>query len=376
MIERRQATRRAFLAAAVTLVASGAAAQTPAPAADWPQFRGNHTLTGLTTAAVPAALKVKWTFEAGEAVESSAAIAGGVVYVGSQKGELLALDAATGKPRWRYQTVEGIGESSPAVSTALGLVFVGDLSGTVHAVRIGDGQGAWTFKTKGEIKSSPVVVGDKLVIGSYDGNLYGLDAKAGTQAWSVQTDNYVHGTPAVVDGIAYFAGCDEVFRVIRVTDGKDMGNLPIGAYTGASVAVANGRAYFGTFENEVLAVDLAARSSLRYAPKGKAVRLLVGAIDGAGDPRRPRQGRDAIGAASGKAGWTSATRARVEWCAAVAGSRVYIGSSDGRFYVLDLATGKSVWEYESGAPMTASPAIANGVVVIGTTDGTIIAFGA
>ena len=70
-----------------------------------------------------------------------------------------------------------------------------------------------------------------------------------------------------------------------------------------------------------------------------------------------------------------ATRARVESSAAVAGSRVYIGSSDGRFYVLDLNTGKLVWEYESGAPMTASPAIANGVFVIGTTDGTIIGFG-
>jgi glucose dehydrogenase len=274
--------RRACLAATLTLAASGslarpqiqaqvqAQAQAPAAAAEWPQFRGNPTLTGLTTAAVPAALKVKWTFEAGDAVESSAAIAGGVAYVGSQKGELLALDVATGKPRWRYKTVEGIGESSPAVSTALGLVFVGDLGGTVHAVRVANGQAAWTFKTKGEIKSSPVVVGDRLVIGSYDGSLYGLDAKAGTQAWTVQTDNYVHGTPAVVDGIAYFAGCDEVFRVVRVSDGKDMGNLPIGAYTGASVAVANGRAYFGTFENEVLAVDLAAKKvAWRYAPKDR-----------------------------------------------------------------------------------------------------------
>jgi eukaryotic-like serine/threonine-protein kinase len=217
------------------------------------------------------------------------------------------------------------------------------------------------------------------VVGSYDGSLYGLDIKSGAQAWAVHTENYVHGTPAIVDGIAYFAGCDEVFRAIRVSDGKDLGDLPVGAYTGASVAVANGRAYFGTFENEVLAVDLKAKKVVwRYQPKERQFPFYSSAA--IADGKVILGGRDkvvhAIDAASGKAVWTFATRARVESSAAVAGSRVYIGSNDGRFYVLDLATGKPVWQYESGSPMTASPAIADGAVVIGTNDGTIICFGA
>ena len=51
-------------------------------------------------------------------------------------------------------------------------------------------------------------------------------------------------------------------------------------------------------------------------------------------------GRDkmihALDSKSGKALWTYMTRARVESSPAVAGSRVYVGSGDGRFYVLDL----------------------------------------
>ena len=31
--------------------------------------------------------------------------------------------------------------------------------------------------------------------------------------------------------------------------------------------------------------------------------------------------------------------------------RVYIGSGDGRFYVLDLATGEKLWEFDTGAPL-------------------------
>src|SRR5712691_2850544 len=68
------------------------AAQTAAPAPQWPQFRGSARLSGVTTAAPPATLALKWTYDAGEAVESSAAIVDGAVYVGSAKGELLALD--------------------------------------------------------------------------------------------------------------------------------------------------------------------------------------------------------------------------------------------------------------------------------------------
>ena len=48
-------------------------------------------------------------------MESSAAIAGGAVYVGAATGEVLAIDMQTGKLRWKYKAGEGIGESSPAV---------------------------------------------------------------------------------------------------------------------------------------------------------------------------------------------------------------------------------------------------------------------
>ena len=59
----------------------------------------------------------------------------------------------------------------------------------------------------------------------------------------------------------------------------------------------------------------------------------------------------------------------------VAGNRVYVGSGDGRLYVLDLASGKKLWEFEAGSPLSASPAIAEGRLVIGSQDGRIFCFG-
>jgi outer membrane protein assembly factor BamB len=69
------------------------------------------------------------------------------------------------------------------------------------------------------------------------------------------------------------------------------------------------------------------------------------------------------------------TRARVESSPALADGRVFIGSNDGKFYVLDYKTGAKVWEFNAGAPLSASPAIAAGRVVIGSEDGRLYCFG-
>ena len=140
--------------AAALIVALGAISSAQAPArtgagtadaGSWPQFRGNARLTGVSTSAPPAQLKLLWKYEAGDSVDSSPAIVDGAVYFGSLTGDLTSLDLASGKVRWKYATGGSIGESSPAV--AGGTVYIGDGNGVVHAVRAADGQKVWTFKT-------------------------------------------------------------------------------------------------------------------------------------------------------------------------------------------------------------------------------------
>jgi outer membrane protein assembly factor BamB len=343
----------------------------------WPQFRANYNLTGVSPSTVPDTLKLLWTYEAGESVESSAAIDGGTVYVGSASGNLHAVDLWSGKAKWKYQTKEPVLESSPAVGG--GMVFVGDSVGVFHAVNASTGRGVWTYKTDGEIKSSPVIVGDKVLIGSYDGNLYCFQTHDGKTVWRFKTENYVHGTPAVVNGVAYFAGCDEVFHGIRIADGKEVVKLPAGGNTASSVAT-NGRAfYFGNFNNEVVSLNLTTRrQAWRYMHPQRQFPFYSSAA--LSDGRVVIGGRDkmvhCLNAATGKAFWTFTTRARVESSPAIAGGKVYVGSNDGRFYVLDLMKGAKLWEFNAGGALSASPAIAGGRVVIGDQNGKLYCFGA
>lgn len=341
----------------------------------WPQFRGAPSLTGVASGSPPAELKIAWSHEAGEAIESSAAVVDGRVYVGVASGHVLAVGLLDGKVAWKYETQRPIGESSPAVSN--GLVFIGDLGGTVHAIRTKDGTKAWSFKTGSEIKSSPVVIGDRVLMGSYDATLYCFAARDGSLVWKLETENYVHATPAVVNGLAYLAGCDEVLHVVRVSDGKEVSTIAFGANTGASAAIAGTRAYFGTFNNEVLAIDLEAKKrAWRYEHPDRHFPFYSSAA--VADGLVVLGGRDkmvhALDAATGKARWTYMTRARVDSSPALAGGRVYVGSSDGRLYVLSLDKGQKLFEYDTGAPLTASPAIASGRVVIGSQDGRLVCF--
>ena len=345
------------------------------PGNNWSQFRGNHSLTGVSNANVPASLKQLWTYEAGESIESSAAIVGGTVFVGSQKGEFVALNLENGSVYWKFSTGNPIGESSPAYGG--GAVFIGDLGGWLNALNASNGGKLWAFKTGGEIKSSPVVVGDRVLIGSYDEHLYCLSARNGSVLWKFKTNGPVHATPSISGDMAFIAGCDEVFRGIRISDGKEVFNVTSGAYTGASPALRSGHAYYGTFDNEVLGVDLGKREiAWRYEHPVRKFPFYSSAAVTAN--RIVLGGRDKLVhglTLAGKPAWTFTTRARVESSPAIAGGRVFVGSNDGRFYVLGLSNGAKLWEFNAGAPLSASPAIANGRIVIGSQDGRLYCFG-
>jgi outer membrane protein assembly factor BamB len=368
-------TRRGFLIAGLAAAATPAALRAR-QADEWRQFRGSPQLIGVAPTAPPATLKVLWTHDAGDIIESSAAIAGGVVYVGAGNGDLLALDLASGKLRWKYTTGDLLGESSPAVDG--GTVFIGDLAGTAHAVNAADGKRLWTFKAGGEIKSSPVVVNGLVLMGSYDTHLFGLDPRTGAVRWKFQTQGPVHATPAVLGDVCFIAGCDATFRAIRIADGKQAYEIPIGAYTGASPVVANGHAYFGTFENDVVALDLKGRKVVwRFSDPTRQFPFYSSGALSAG--RLVIGGRDklvrAFDPASGKQIWEFATRARVDSSPVIAGDRVFVGSSDNRFYVLNLQSGKKAWEFDTGGAVTSSAAIAGGRIVIGSQNGTIYCLG-
>jgi outer membrane protein assembly factor BamB len=77
-----------------------------------------------------------------------------------------------------------------------------------------------------------------------------------------------------------------------------------------------------------------------------------------------------------KVKWSFHTKGMVFSSPAVSVGTVYVGSTDGRLYALDLASGIKRWEYKTGGRVVSSPAISNGAVFFESYDGNLYAVNA
>lgn len=365
---------------------------TPAPSStqsdkqNWPSFRNGNLQQGVAYTTLPDELELLWEHPSSDGVASTAAIVGDRVYMAGLNGYVECLELKTGKPVWKYRSIENPDpkefapgfKSSPLV-TQKG-VYMGDEDGIFHAIDRQTGKKLWTFETDAEIISSANVVGDKLLFGGYDNNLYCLKEADGALVWKFMTDGYVNCSPAIVDNFTFVTGCDEQLRVIDINTGKQHSQMPLETYLIASPALMGDNLYVGTYASEIISVNWKTQKvEWRYKdPKKEFPYHSSAAVT---DKYVVAGGRDkqvhCVERKTGKLVWRFGTRGRVDSSPVILGNRVFIGSADGNLYELDLPTGKTLWKKNIGKDVTASPAIGSGHLLIGTEsrNGALYCFG-
>jgi len=347
-------------------------------ASDWPMFRGDPALTGVSAATVPMPLRLQWTFKTGGPVSSSPSVVGSNVFVGAGSSNVFCLSLADGKPRWTF-AASGPVEASPLVLD--GRVYIGDVNTNFYCLDASSGRLVWKQGFEEKIKSSaswytvPGNASKAVLVGSYDFKLYSLDALTGRTNWVYETGNYINGSPAVSQGLTAFGGCDAMIHVLQLDSGKKAREIEAGAPIIGSAAIVDGRAYLGHYENEFLCVDLNQGKVLwRYrdrafpyatSPAITAQRVLFGGRD---------KRLHCVERETGKGVWTFQTRGKVESSPVVAGDSVFFGSDDGRLYAVSLKDGTELWQFEIGQPVQSSPAVVDGHVLIGSDDGSVYCF--
>ena len=223
-------------------------------------------------------IQLKWTSATGRYVESSPAVANGVLYVGSTDNNVYALDASTGALLWSYNTGP-ISDSSPAVAN--GVVYVGTYDFNVYALDASTGALLWSYPTGNVVSSSPTVANGVVYVGSDDHNVYALKASTGAPLWSYYTGLYrVSCSPAVANRVVYVGSDDNNVYALDASTGAKLWSYTTSSYVRSSPAVANGVVYIGSDDNNVYALDASTGTLLWSYTTGSYVRSSPAVVNG------------------------------------------------------------------------------------------------
>ena len=277
-----------------------------------------------------------WDVQAGSLLEFPPVVAYGRLYVGTNLGRFLALDAKTGKTDWQKSFRRCIAASAVVARRVVYEVLMDpapcaphseNAPGYVVAMDAETGEELWRFRS-GVVESSPLVVGGTLYFGSWDHKVYALDAKTGDVRWSFTTGDKVKAGPAFAKGLVVIGSYDDKVYALDARRGKLRWSTSGYANFYATPSIAYGRVFIGSPDRRVYA----------------------------------------FGLKSGKLLWAHTTGGYVYGAAAVWNKTVFVGSYDHRFYGLDAATGDVRWSFRANGQISGAPTVLDGVVYFATVN--------
>ena len=127
-------------------------------------------------------------------------------FVGTYASKMEGIDWKKETLIWEYAPLRSEFRYSAALHEQW-LIF-GGRDKRVHALNRETGEVKWTFLTRRAVDSSPVIVGNRVFVGSGDGNLYELDLKSGKERWRYTLGLPITSSPAVASGCLVIGGGD------------------------------------------------------------------------------------------------------------------------------------------------------------------------
>lgn len=96
-----------------------------------------------------------------------------------------------------------------------------------------DALDAKTFKTANEVRSTPVIVGDRLFIGNHDsGELFAFDVNTGEKIWEEQAPNWIHSEMIYHDEKVFVGFGNRFFQDNGIRGTEESGVLALDAESG------------------------------------------------------------------------------------------------------------------------------------------------
>jgi PQQ-like domain/PQQ enzyme repeat len=195
--------------------------QSPA-ANDWPQVQRDPQRTGYSPEILGTNFQVVWThpFQPEKVFPQVQAIVyDGKVFVGTEMGNLYALNAATGAQIWKLTVGAPILNS---VAAGWGKVYFGAMDGAVYAVDEITGVMVWRAKPSWRLgfSTAPLIADNKVMVGGRNGVFYAFNPNDGSILWQYNVGAPILQTAAWDNGRAYFGAMDMRVYAVNTSNGS------------------------------------------------------------------------------------------------------------------------------------------------------------
>ncbi|HYZ57602.1 MAG TPA: PQQ-binding-like beta-propeller repeat protein [Streptosporangiaceae bacterium] len=281
-------------------------------------------------------------------------IAGGKVFVtvASNSGygtTLYALDKATGATIWS-QPISGTYFWSNAAYDS-GQVFVVNYDGLLRAFDANTGTLSWSVQLPGQYSFSSPPTANRGVVyvggAGSGGTLYAVSETNGTVLWTQPVQNGDHSSPALDSTsvlVSYACGLTYAFN--RTTGQQQwFSNGPCEGGGGKTAVYHGGMVYTRDFTgNKILAANTGNQLGTFQAGPAPAFDGNVGLF---------LNGGVLTASSGGQTVWTFSGDGSLDTAPIAVGNTVYVGSSSGMLYGLNVSNGSVVWSTNVGAGIPA-----------------------
>jgi outer membrane protein assembly factor BamB len=131
---------------------------------------------------------------------ASPAIAAGIAYYGTFANEVVAVDIAAKRVKWRFVDPDRQFPFYSSAALSGSTMVLGGRDKNVRALDMATGKQRWSFPTRARVESSPAISGSRVFVGSSDGKFYVLDLGSGKKIWEFEAGAPFTASPAIADG--------------------------------------------------------------------------------------------------------------------------------------------------------------------------------
>jgi outer membrane protein assembly factor BamB len=174
---------------------------------------------------------------------SKPVVSGGVVYAATQAGMVGAIDAATGAVHWSVDVGAPV-ETGLALGD--GRLHVSTMGNRHVALSTVDGAELWEIDTLRPTTTTPLIMGDKVIVGSRSAVLQVLNEATGEPVWTVTMGgSWVQSGAGAIDESRFAIGSSDynAVRAFDINTGEGAWLTEVAGWTWGVPVVADGVVY-------------------------------------------------------------------------------------------------------------------------------------